>query len=87
MGEEATSPGEDGRQWRDNIQCPTGVEETEKKKKKEKKKKGENQQIKDFVSMYTVDLISSFKKWLFSFAFNKPTSVTTGLRSDYKLNV
>ena len=28
MGEEATFPGEDGRQLKDNIQCLTGVEET-----------------------------------------------------------
>ena len=39
MGEEATFPGEDGRQLRDNIQCPTGVEETEKKKKRKKKRR------------------------------------------------
>ena len=78
MVEEAKFPGEDGRQLRD-IQCPTGVEETG-------GKNGENHKVKYFVSLYTVDLISIFKKWLFSFAFNKPTSVTIGLRSNYKLN-
>ena len=53
MGEEATFPGEDGRQLRD-IQCPTGVEETG-------GKNGENHKVKYFASMYTVDLISILK--------------------------
>ena len=80
MGEETTFPAEDGRQLKDDIQCLTGV-------RKNGGENGENHKVKYFASMYTVDLISTFKKWLFSIAFNKPTSVTTGLRSDYKLNV
>ena len=53
MGEEATFPGENGRQLKDDIQCPTGV-------RRDGGKNGENHKVKYFASMCSVDLRTIF---------------------------